>query len=121
MRIFSTVIQGLGTAIELHAARQRVLAENVANAETPGYRARDLDFGAELANAFTPGAVPENSRPAVSPIEDRTAIVKIDRNSVDLDTQMARLSENALKLRALSEILGRKYAGLKRVIEGGAR
>jgi flagellar basal-body rod protein FlgB len=117
MQIFGPVIQGLGTTLGLYHARHRVLAENIANAETPGYRARDLDFGSELANAFetdpahTPGQVGE-------PAADTKAAVKIDRNSVDLDIEMARISQNDLKIRALSQILARRFSFLKSAIDG---
>jgi flagellar basal-body rod protein FlgB len=115
MRIFGPVIEGLGAAIGLYQTRHRVLAENVANVETPGYRARDVDFGTALAEAFAAGAPPAES------IVERRAAAKIDGNSVDLDTEMARLSENALTIVALSQILSRRYAGLKAAIDGGSR
>jgi flagellar basal-body rod protein FlgB len=140
MRIFGSVVQGLGTALELLQARHRVLAENVANAETPGYRARDLDFQDALGDAFTsassavrtsatsaggaPAPTAESTAGRVvtlEPVVDRDAVIKIDRNSVDLDTEMARLSENAFRIVALSQILARRYDGLKRIIDGGAR
>jgi len=118
MRIFGPVIQGLGQALDLYQARHRVLTENVANAETPGYRARDLDFGGALARAFDasrqPGAA-DDAEPAI----DAGATVKIDGNSVDLDTEMARLSQNALKIVALSQIIAKKYASLRAVITDG--
>jgi flagellar basal-body rod protein FlgB len=123
MQIFGTVIQGLGAALDLLQARHNVLAENVANAETPGYRARDLDFGNVLAAAFDPttpeSGAPQSATPEVQPSVDRNATVKLDGNSVDLDMQMGELSENAFKIVALSQLLSRKLDGLKRVIDGG--
>ena len=121
MRIFSPVIQGLGSALELYQARHRVLAENVANAETPGYRARDLEFGTALASAFERGTTSGRAAADVEPIVDARSVVKIDGNSVDLDTEMARLSENTMKIVALTRILTRKYEGLKAAIEGSRR
>ena len=112
MNLFSPVVKGLGTTIDLLQTRHRVLTENVANAETPGYRAKDVDFGAALAQAFEAPREPGE----VAPIEvakDSKAVVKIDGNSVDLDTEMSKLSENAFKLEALTQILARKYAGMK--------
>ena len=118
MRIFSPVIQGLAQAIDLYQARHRVLTENVANAETPGYRARDLDFGSALVQAFDPGSEP-GAGEEVEPSVDAHATVKIDGNSVDLDSEMSRLSQNALKIVALSQIVARKYASLRAVITDG--
>lgn len=118
MRIFSPVIQGLGQALDLYQARHRVLAENVANAETPGYRARDLDFGSALARAFDGGDEPGAGDEA-EPVVDAQAAVKVDGNSVDIDTEMSRLSQNALKIVALSQIVAKKYASLRAVITDG--
>lgn len=116
MRLFGTVIQGLDRVLALHHERHRILAQNVANAETPGYRARDLDFGDSLRRAFerdAQGAGADEAREVV----ERGVPVKIDRNSVDMDYEMARLSDNAFRILALSRILGRKFAGLRRTIE----
>jgi len=121
MRIFGPVIQGLGSAIELYQARHRVLTENVANAETPGYRARDLEFGTALARAFERTGAPAAAAAEIEPVVDARSVVKIDGNSVDLDTEMARLSENTMKIVALTRILTRKYEGLKAAIQGGPR
>ena len=127
MQLFGTVTQGLSAALDLYQARHQVLAENIANSETPGYRARDLDFADELAAALTPAdpASPGDAAsvaptvPHVTPTIDRKATIKPDGNSVALDTQMGRLSENAFKIQALTQILSSRYQGLKRVIDGG--
>ena len=53
MKLFGTLTEGLGTAIDVYQARHNVLAENIANSETPGYRARDIEFADQLAQALT--------------------------------------------------------------------
>jgi flagellar basal-body rod protein FlgB len=117
MQLFGSLVQGLGTALDLYHARHRVLAENVANAETPGYRARDLEFQDVLEAAFDQKHAPRTaSADELEPIVDRTATVKIDRNSVDLDTEMAKLSDNSLKIVALSRFVTDTYGFLKRAI-----
>jgi len=128
MQLFGTLTEGLGQALDLYQARHQVLAENIANSETPGYRARDIQFADELASALTPpqkgsetpgnaAAPPEPLR--VEPSVDRDASIKPDGNSVALDVQVGRLSENAFKIQALTQILSGRYASLKRVIDGG--
>jgi len=121
MRIFDPVIQGLGSALDMFQARHRVLTENVANAETPGYRARDLDFSSALDQAFEPGGSTASDASEPEPVVDPHAAVKIDGNSVELETEMSRLSENALRIVALSQILVRKYSGLITAINGGGQ
>jgi flagellar basal-body rod protein FlgB len=127
MQLFGTVTEGLGRALDLYQARHTVLAENIANSETPGYRARELDFGNALAEALAPpepnapgdssSVAPANRR--IEPTLDREAAVKPDGNSVALDEQVGRLSENAFKIQALTQILSARYQSLKRVIDGG--
>lgn len=117
MNLFSPTVLGLGRALELYAARHRILAENLAHAETPGYRAKEMDFGGELERAFESGSSEESgSDAAVLPprIEPR-------REPVDIDREMALLSENSLRVIALSQIVARKYAGIKSLIGGLAR
>lgn len=127
MKLFGTVTEGLGAALDLYQARHTVLAENIANSETPGYRARDIEFADQLAAALTaPQEGDQPSEPAnmkmpmrIEPSIDRSATIKPDGNSVALDVQVGRLSENAFKIQALTQILSGRYQGLKRVIEGG--
>jgi flagellar basal-body rod protein FlgB len=120
--------EGLGAALDLYQARHQVLAENIANSETPGYRARDIQFADQLAAALAPpepgtkapGGAPPPAEPLrIEPTIDRDAAIKPDGNSVALDVQVGRLSENAFKIQALTQILSGRYASLKRVIEGG--
>ncbi len=128
MQLFGTLTEGLGTALELYQARHKVLTENIANSETPGYRARDIQFADQLAAALTsptraseaPGEAKAPAQPLrIEPSIDRDAAVKPDGNSVALDQQVGRLSENAFKIQALTQILSSRYQGLKRVIDGG--
>jgi flagellar basal-body rod protein FlgB len=129
MQLFGTLTEGLGAALDLYQARHKVLTENIANSETPGYRARDIQFADQLANALTapqPGTKTPPGDPAsvaapvhVEPTIDRDAAIKPDGNSVAIDVQVGRLSENAFKIQALTQILSSRYQGLKRVIDGG--
>lgn len=116
MNLFGTVLGGLGRALELHEQRHRVVSENIANAETPGYRARRVDFGDELKQAFEKDR--EHGGAAVEPKIDRNARPGADRNTVDLDQEMARLSENTMRTVALTRLLSRKYGSLKAAISG---
>ena len=135
MKLFSPLVDGLRSALDLYAARHRVLTQNIANVETPGYRARELDFQSALQRAFTPpepgtetaatadgsGSTGGGAESAAQVVVDRDAALKVDGNSVDLDTQMARMSENAFRLTALSRMLARQYDTLKFAIEGTRR
>jgi flagellar basal-body rod protein FlgB len=133
MKLFGTVTQGLSAVLDLYQARHEVLAENIANSETPGYRARDLKFDEALVAAMAPPdpktagdpkaagdpAAGAPATPRVEPTIDRDAAVKPDGNSVAIDVQVGRLSENAFRIQALTQILSSQYENLKRVIDGG--
>lgn len=109
MKLFSPTVLGLGRALELYSARHRVLAENLAHAETPGYRAKEMDFGNELSRAF-------ESREAQASESAMPPRIEPRREPVDVDREMAVLSENSLRVVALSRIVARKYTGLKTLI-----
>lgn len=116
MQLFSNVVRGLAGALEVHEARHRVISENLANVETPGYRARDVAFHDALENAFAGEGAAAARR--AEPVVDPSTPVKLDGNSVDLDLETTRLSDNAFRIVTLSRLLAKKYAGIKETIEG---
>ncbi len=115
MTIVSPLLQGLGRAIGVLETRHKVLTENLANVETPGYRARDVDFNGALRAAFAQRGEHRGAA-APPPQVTRDAPAGPDGNSVDVDMEMGKLSDNAFRLVALSELLGRRYAGLKALV-----
>jgi flagellar basal-body rod protein FlgB len=97
-------LQFQAQALTLRAERQRLLASNIANADTPGYVARDLDFAAALraATAGTPavgaagaGAVAEAHLRYAAPSQ-----TNLDGNSVDMDRERASFVDNSVKYEA---------------------
>lgn len=109
-------IDAHGKALELLAQRQKVLSGNIANADTPGYQARDFDFAQALAQArgqggaaalaaTSAGHLAVGGAPAhtVSTTElawrtpDQPAL---DGNTVDLDRERAHFADNALRYEA---------------------
>lgn len=87
------MFQGLDTNYErymsLLAERQKLVASNIANADTPGYHTKDIDFQSEFANAMG-GAEP-------TVIEPENLPSKTDGNNVNLDREARLLSENAMR------------------------
>ena len=110
---------GLGAALTIHQRRHEVLISNLANVETPGYRAHDLqDFKGALEQAFAAASAGTDPRTEAQTIEDPTMPARADGNTVDLDLQMAKLSANAGRYNALARILGKRFALLRQAIEG---
>lgn len=118
--LFDAISAGLSRALTFHQKRHEILASNVANVETPGYRARDLDFKDALATAFEVGVEGE-AAPAVSEarlIDHPSGSMRPDGNTVDIDMEMARLAYNRSSYTTYAEILARRLGGLRRAIEG---
>ena len=102
-------------ALVLRAERQRLIASNIANADTPGYQARELDFANALRQA-TGGASTSASRLATSHAGHDAGVQSlreepgllyarhsqdtIDRNTVDLDRERASFADNSVKYEA---------------------
>jgi flagellar basal-body rod protein FlgB len=119
-------------------ARHRVLTENIANADTPGYKTKQLDaeaFQAALAEAME-SRKPGSAEPlkitssdqwsmdrdgllVVKPTTDPTENVLFhDGTNVRIERQMALLAENAMMHQTVSEMLRGKYEGLLKAIRG---
>ncbi len=125
-RLFDNAVEQLSRGLAYAARRHDVLSQNVANLETPGYRGRDLVFDDHQRSTLAPAPGPEGERLSpVGPTARRPRLVfagdgpaKPDGNDVDLDHQMARLSENTLYHNALVQILAGQFATLKQAISG---
>lgn len=106
-----------GQALALRAQRQQVLASNIANADTPGYQARDMDFAAALrqATGAAPGAALRPTAASTDPrhlalqpaVAGQSALQyrvpeqrSLDRNTVDLDRERANFADNAVRYEA---------------------
>ncbi len=96
----------------LLSERQKLVASNIANADTPGYRTQDIDFRSEFENA-TSG----QSAPAV--IEPEGLTTKADGNNVNLDREARLLSENALRFSIASNFARSELSTLKTAIQDG--
>ena len=101
-------------ALALRAERQRLIASNIANADTPGYVARDMDFAQALRSA-TQGpaargglstsngahfALTQTSMAAASLVYATPSQTNLDRNTVDMDRERASFADNALHYEA---------------------
>jgi flagellar basal-body rod protein FlgB len=120
--LFDPTLAGLAQALTLHQRRHEILTSNLANLETPGYRAQELDFSAALTDAFasaaSEGPTEAVAAPAPQVVEDTTAPPRADGNTVDLDLQMTKLGANGSRYVALARILGLRLALLRQAIEG---
>ncbi|MBW3608636.1 MAG: flagellar basal body protein [Actinobacteria bacterium] len=84
--------------------RQATLAENLANANTPGYLRRDVDFHAELRDALDRGGDVGDTGFAVR--AQAGGAMRADGNGVDIDVESAQLAQNALDYEAMVSVAG---------------
>jgi flagellar basal-body rod protein FlgB len=121
------------TALSLQAQRAKVLASNIANADTPNYQAKDFDFSQALSRATqaasqNPG-VPVQTHPAhlsTSGAAAPTPVLQyrqplqpaLDGNSVDLDTERAAFAENSIRYEASLRFLNGQIKTMLSAING---
>jgi flagellar basal-body rod protein FlgB len=101
-----------GTALTLRAQRMSMLASNIANASTPNYKARDMDFGDALARAETGQDVTAATRFRV-PLQ-----ASLDGNTVEMSTEQTAFAENAVAYRTTLSFLNGRIATLSRALKG---
>lgn len=125
-------------ALNFRSQRAEVLGNNLANADTPGYKARDLDFSAVLAEQAAKGSSgatrhyqleTTNSRHIAAEGFDMgmgDAALKyripsqpsVDQNTVDAQVEQANYAENAMNFQASFTLLNSKFKGLMSAIKG---
>ncbi|MEQ1579588.1 MAG: flagellar basal body rod protein FlgB [Steroidobacteraceae bacterium] len=119
-------------ALQVRSRRTELLATNLANADTPGYQARDIDFRKALAHAATqsPSAVTmqathaghlqtAKATEADADLLYRTPLApSIDGNTVDVQLEQAAFAENAVRYQATLSFLSSKFRGLMTAITG---
>ena len=105
-------------ALELRSFRQQLLASNIANADTPGYQARDIDFASTLQAAMggqaqATGVVPERQVLYRTPTQP-----SVDGNTVEMDAERARFADNAVRMEASLTFLNGQIKTLLAAIQG---
>jgi len=109
--MLTPLTENLGRYMDLLAERQRLVASNLANIDTPGYRTKDIDFQFEYLS-LAPGA-----RPHV--IEPLDLTVKNDGSNVSLDRETRLLAENALRFNVASQLARAELRKVRLAIEEG--
>lgn len=119
-------------ALNLRAFRQQILASNIANADTPGYKARDIDFAKALREAGAARAAPEmtlrtnndkhvgsaNSGGSAEVLYRSAQQPSIDGNTVDMDMERNRFAENAVHYDANITLINSQIKLLLAAIQG---
>jgi flagellar basal-body rod protein FlgB len=111
----------LGKMLDLTSARHRVIAQNVANVNTPNYRRREFSFASSLNDALQKGhsAAYKGVRGEIS--RPNTTAVRNNGNNVDIDMETVSLQENSTLYQVYSEFYHQRLGMMKTAIKGGGR
>ena len=130
MNIDDKTIQALAANLKYRQLRQELIASNIANAETPGYKARDVDFANELKNILNTKSASkdiEKTNPLhmdLSPssqsriVFDEAMPVAADGNNVDLDMTMGKIADNSRAYSNAANWLGVQLRMIKNAARG---
>lgn len=110
MTILSKTMDGL-------SLRHQVIADNIANVDTPGFKAKDARFEDELSVAIARGK-PESARPVIYECQGKTGL---DGNSVDIHMEAAKMAETTVLYATMSRLVSERFSLLRSVITEGRR
>lgn len=121
-------------ALGLRQQRHQILASNIANADTPNYKARDIDFGSELKKAVEQGRAAGGglslARTSERHLEGQAAATpsqgllyrvpdqpSLDGNTVDMDRERTQFADNAVRYQAALTLINSRIQGLKNAMQ----
>jgi flagellar basal-body rod protein FlgB len=107
----------LEKALNIRGYYHKVIASNIANVETPGYKEKDIDFQTELERSVSGSTgnieVHEKSNPSGSD--------GIDGNSVTMEDQIVKMTENSMMFNAFVQLINKRFSMLRYAINEGRR
>ncbi|MBI5234236.1 MAG: flagellar basal body rod protein FlgB [Deltaproteobacteria bacterium] len=123
-------LKRLERTLDLTAFRQRLISSNIANEETPNYKAKDIDFKKELegiinGNGIKMTSTNEGHFPDVAArrepfvVESEDNKQGLDMNTVSLEKEMVKMAENTLLYNVSVTLLAREFEGLRNAIREG--
>lgn len=132
VKVADSTVKALVASLNFRKMRQELIASNIANAETPGYKAKRLDFEAALQRAIdvdhlqtlrtdddrqynVGGGGFDNLEPTV--YEDYDGVTSDDGNTVDREKEMAMMAENKILFDASVQLLNKKMGLMKYAVQ----
>ena len=127
MNKFGNYLDFHGQALQLRSRRNEILASNIANAATPHFKARDLDFDREMQRNVKHGPLqvtndvhfPTNTHPLREQMLFRDPInPSLDGNTVEMAVEQMEFSENVVRYQTTLQFLNNRISGLLSAIKG---
>ncbi len=135
VKLFTKSLARLEQALDIRSERHEVITSNIANQDTPGFKAKSLDFKAALQSAeggtlslqptTTNQAHLRAADGAQKPFADQITLSAADRakrldgNTVNAEKEMTRLAENTFMYQTAAQLIAGKFRGLKNIIHEG--
>lgn len=132
-QLFDKTTSALGTAVNMRQIKHNLISSNIANAETPGYHAKKMDFEEALARAidldglrgmstsndshFAVGGKSARVRPDI--YENPEGAINNDGNTVDMEKEISNMTENTLMYKAALQLINKKLAALRYAVSEG--
>jgi flagellar basal-body rod protein FlgB len=124
-KLFGGTMPVLEQALNLRAQRQGLIQSNIANMETPGYLSQDFPFARAMQTAMQGNGTLSRTHAGhldLDPVDLGASLdFSKEKRPVDLDEEMVKLSENQLMYEIAAKIMGKKFDGLKYVIDEGGK
>jgi flagellar basal-body rod protein FlgB len=117
MGLFDTTDLALQQGLSGAGLRQQLLANNLANVNTPGFKRSDVDFQSSLAAALSSGdPASALGSMAFQPQVDSTSSMRADGNNVSADQELSNMTENAVQYEALASVEKSRFDWLRTAI-----
>lgn len=106
----------LERALNIRAQYHKVLSGNIANVETPNYKEKDIDFQSEIQRN-----VGSQNNVDIRESSDGDVIGSIDGNTVNMENQIVKMTENHMLFTSLIQVISKKFSMMRYVINEGRR
>lgn len=119
-KLFGAHSRNLERAMDATSQRAGTLTKNLANVNVPGYKREDQEFAIQIeGETQAAGSRIRALREKFGQTQQSTSSIRLDGNSVDLETEVMAIAEMEMRYQMMSEVTGRYFSGLQSVIREG--
>lgn len=130
MDLFGGTIQNLERSLDYSAAKNRAISNNIAHADTPNYKSKNVVFNEVLQDALTSSIPAKKTNPRHMPFNSLNGLpyrvttqnqttYNHNGNNVDIDKEMTELAKNQIYYHSLIDRINGKFGSLQTVLRGG--
>lgn len=117
MEIMGEKLELLQRLVNAGDVRQKVVSQNIANVNTPGYKTRQLNFEDQLAEELSRTTMQSKAEPSTTLAPNLKT--RNDGNNVDLDREVGQLNKNAMLMQTYLRMIGAEVSMMRDAMEGG--